>query len=1265
MKKILGLDIGVASIGWAFIELNEDNQNNSILGMGSRIIPLSADENNEFTRGNEQTTNANRRMKRGARRNLQRYKLRKDFLRKALSGAGLDPSPELFHLDALRLYGLRARALTEQISLEELGRLFYMLNQKRGYKSNRKANNEEEQSEAKPEKSRVEEESSEEKPSKPRKKGYLDLIADREEMLKIENITIGQFFFRELQHDLHFMVKNKIFLRSSYIHEFDLIWSKQQEFYPEVLTNELYNKIRNQIIYFQRPLKSQKALVSECRFEKHHKCIPKSSPLFQVFKIWQDINNIKIISYKAFKSIETDGRFGKDRQRDLTLEEKERLFNRVSGCEKLAKKDALDLLGYKAQYDHYGWNIKKDLDGNRTLFSINKVFKKYGIENQELQKFELETQSLSTTTADTETGEIRPGLVIDACFEQQPLYILWHLLYSVDEPAVLHKTLIDKYKLNESQAKALAALDFNKAGYGGLSARAIRKILPYQMEGKIYDKACLMAGYNHSDSITKEENEERLLDERLELLKKGHLRNPVVEKILNHSINLVNAILEDKTFGRPDEIRVELARELTQNAEQRERTFKRNNEADRRHKEIEKRLQEEIGMTRVSKNDIERYKLWEEFGQMSPYQPAVNGGTTQPINLTELFNGSYDVDHIIPRSRVFDDSFQNKVLCSRGINLKKGQMTAFDFMKNEGKETCHSYVELVTQFYKAGKITKAKFNRLMMPSKEIPDDFINRQLNETQYIAKEVKSILTAVCRNVHSTSGSVTDYQRHHWGYDQITQQLNWERFEAVGLVNMELAENGQRTPRIEGWSKREDQRHHAIDALVIASTRQSTIQRLNNLNQLVENKADQNTRDALIESDLLGVKEYVEGQCPFTENQVLKAVGNILVSYKSGKRVAIQNKNTYKHKSGDKQVQITLTPRGYLHKETIYGKIKEKENIKLSTRFTSLDRVVMEQARMYLTTRLEKVNKDPKKAFSAKGLLDMAAELKQKPVPGITLNEDNIEIACFKDSFVLKYALGSIKAKDVPFIVDPVIRRIIRERIDLKGEKDAFKDLENDPVWFNKEKGIQIKRVRLNTGLTDLVPLHKSANGKTFSASSVITDGNSVDYVSTRNNHHIALYRNAEGKMMENVVTFWDALNRKRFGIPIIIKNPVSVLDYVIEKGIEDEGLIENLPAQDWQFITSLQQNEMFIHGLTTEEIVTLHGDNEYNTLSKHLFRVQKIASKYYVLRLHLETKVDDDSLLGQKTGKFLRVKSLEKFNFVKVRLDNLGHIIQIGET
>ena len=225
MKKVLGLDIGVASIGWAYINEPENEQEQyAIINMGSRIIPLNSDENDEFTKGNAISKNANRRMKRGMRRGNHRYKMRKWKLNSKLATLNMMPDKSLFGINSIELYGLRSKAITEQISLQELGRIFYHLNQKRGYKSNRKANNEEETTEnTKPTKDGLE--------LKQKKKGYLDLINDREQILKERKITIGQYFYHELLHNFRFRIKENIFLRKSYEAEFNAIWDKQKEYW--------------------------------------------------------------------------------------------------------------------------------------------------------------------------------------------------------------------------------------------------------------------------------------------------------------------------------------------------------------------------------------------------------------------------------------------------------------------------------------------------------------------------------------------------------------------------------------------------------------------------------------------------------------------------------------------------------------------------------------------------------------------------------------------------------------------------------------------------------------------------------------------------------------------------------------------------------------------------------------------------------------------------------------------------------------------------
>ena len=1238
MKKILGLDIGTNSIGWALVqEPEQSDENYTIVGVGVRIIPLSSDENDEFTKGNAMSKNAGRTLKREARRNIQRYKLRRHQLTAIFNLLGMMPGKELFELDALTLYGLRAKGIKQQLSLEEIGRVFYHLNQKRGYKSNRKANNEEEQPDNKPA------EQIENTDTKPKRKGYLDLINDREQVLKDEGITIGQHFYSELlkreteQIAEAVRIKDNIYLRSTYIEEFDRIWETQQVYYPDILTEANKQKIRNETIYYQRPLRSQKALVSNCLFEQHHKATPKSSPLFQVSKIWQELNNVELTSFKAMKGNE-DG-FDKQGKRPLTLDEKQRLFHILTVKGKLGIKDCLKELGYKSGYDEYKLNIRneKELEGNRTYAAIKKVFDHFKLDYELLLQFDLAVTQKEKV--DKQTGEVYVRDQTDTTFEKQPLFQLWHLLYSVEETEILITKLQDRYGFSTEVSKVLAKIDFQKQGYGSLSAKALRNILPYLQQGINYADACKAAGYNHSASITGPENDIRKLCDKLELYPKNTLRQPVVEKIINQVINLVNEIIDEKNgfvFNEERhakdkfEIRVELARELRQNAEERNKTYSRNNKLDRRHKEIIEIIKQHLPYKRVTRNDVERYKLWEEFGKVSPYEPE------KPISLGLLFSGEYDIEHIIPKSRLFDDSFTNKTICPRKLNsgiLGKNQMTAYDFMKSKGEHAFNSYLEFIKiHLYKKDGISRGKFNKLMLPVDKIPEDFINRQLQETRFISREVRHLLATVCRNVHATSGSVTDYLRHHWGYDLVLQKLNWHKYEGIGKTIIEADKHGKPIYRIIDWSKRDDHRHHAVDALVIACTKQNYIRQLNNLNQVVEKRLQQTNQDAIKEID-------IKTQVPFTFKQVQDATSGILISFKPGKRVSSNSSN--KIKKGKSILQKTeIIPRGFLHKETVYGRIKQFEEVALSPRFDRFDDIVRPEIRAQIIEHIGKFDNNIKEAFNIKNLLLF------KEHTGFD------SITAYRHEHVVRYRLDTnFKAADVDYIVDHGIKTIVKAHLTQYGNnpKEAFKG--EHTIWLNKEKGIPVKSVRCFTGYTDLQPLHTNEYGEP------------IDFVSTRNNHHIAIYKDESGKLQENTVSFWDAVKRKQAKLPVIVKKPNVLWDEIINSEFDDQELLKGLPQPGWVYQTSLQQNEMFVFGLSPEELQSAISDNNYTLISNHLYRVQKMSKKSsgsvdLWFRHHLETKLDD-SITAKGLKKYINIQSLNGLNGIKIKVNNIGQI------
>ena len=251
-KKILGLDLGVGSIGWALIEAT-DNQPEQIIGMGCRIVPISKDDSDQFSKGQAISKNADRTARRTARKGYDRYQLRRALLTQLLRQNGM--LPERMDENVIDLWKLRSDAATDgvQLSLPQIGRVLYHINQKRGYKHAKSDNN-----------------------GDKKQTEYVAAVNQRYADLQAEGKTIGQHFYLELLNSrvegasgpyYTFRIKDKVFPRAAYIAEFDQIMRVQQTYYPNVLTDELIDTLRNRIIFYQRPLKSCKHLVSLCEFE--------------------------------------------------------------------------------------------------------------------------------------------------------------------------------------------------------------------------------------------------------------------------------------------------------------------------------------------------------------------------------------------------------------------------------------------------------------------------------------------------------------------------------------------------------------------------------------------------------------------------------------------------------------------------------------------------------------------------------------------------------------------------------------------------------------------------------------------------------------------------------------------------------------------------------------------------------------------------------------------------------------------------------------
>ncbi|PKP21232.1 MAG: type II CRISPR RNA-guided endonuclease Cas9 [Bacteroidetes bacterium HGW-Bacteroidetes-21] len=1240
MKKILGLDLGSASIGWAIVSENTTNNKTDyqIIGLGSRIIPYEGTEGKDFAKGTGESRNSLRTIARTSRKGYDRYQLRRKYLVEILIKNNMMPDENLKQLPKMQLWELRNKAVSSEISLKELGRLLLWLNQKRGYKSSRSDANLDKKETL-----------------------YVANVKSRHEKINELNLTIGQFFYEQLKKDDFFQVKENIFPREAYIEEYNAICKTQQKFHPE-LTEVLIEKIKTEIIYFQRPLKSQKGLVSICDFEgfwtkKDNKeyfvgprVAPKSTPLFQLVKIWENINNIKLNS-RTGEEIE------------ITKDQKIALFNHLDNNEKLTQSDLLKILNLKKENCYVNNQLSKGLKGNITKIKIKQCFDSNENATKHLRlDLNIKNGSGEGYLYDKKTGEIfnsKPAVFIDPLVETEPLFQLWHTIYSIKNQEECSSVIQRKFNIEKSTAVKLANIDFSKEGFGNKSTKVIRNILPYLMDGDGYSEAMSYAGYDHSNSLTKEQNFDRKLLDKLKPIPKNSLRQPIVEKILNQTVNVVNAIIDE--YGKPDEIRIELARELKQSKEERIDTEKSMNRRERENEQIIKSLSE-YGL-RATRNNIIKWRLYEEIDNYEKKLNAVCIYCGQPISLIEAIKGNdVDIEHIIPKSKLFDDSQSNKTLAHRHCNRNKNDMTAYDFMKSKSDQSLSEYVERVNTLYTNRIIGKTKRDKLLMSEKDIPDNFIDRQLRESQYIAKKAREILQTICHEVWSTSGTVTSELRHLWGWDDVTMNLQLEKYKELGLTEIKEweSENGKNKHTkevIKGWSKRDDHRHHAVDALTIACTKQAFIQRFNTLNSgktREDMQFEVENRSVHFKEKMSLLEKYIVSQQPISVNEVENAVSKILISFKAGKKVAV--KGTRKiGKRGNKKVVQTgiIIPRGSLSEESVYGKIKtieEKKPVKYL--FENPHLIYKAYIKELVKNRLTEFNGDTAKALNS---------LKKNP---IYLDNDKKEIilefaTCYKDEYVIKYPVNT-DFKKTDKVIDKRIKEILITRLNKFGgnPKEAFKDVQrNDTIlkWYEDEElKHPIKTVRCFTGLSAIVPVKKDENGK------------DIGYVKPGNNHHIAIYTDADGKNIEHVCTFWHAVERKKYGIPVIIQDSNVLWDKILEdpEGTYPESFLDKLPKANLSIKLSMQQNEMFILGLTQNEFESAIVQKDEKLLSKFLYIVWSTSSSDYWFRHHLETKNSEiKNIIGAKESKrYYRIKSVSAFfelNPVKIKINCLGHI------
>lgn len=782
MPITLGLDLGPNSIGWALVDSDR------IIDLGVRIFPEGVDN---FDTKKEKPRNEDRRDARMMRRQVRRRANRKHGLRKTLIALGLFPSdPQAQQaLYNLNPYELRTRGLSEKLSPHEFGRVLLHLNQRRGFRSNMKR----------------------ERANDAEVKGMLAEIAGLEK--ELNGRTLGQFIHEQHQADPLARTRGIHTQRSMLMDEFDRLWSEQTKYHPELTEQLAYGKlgklkdIHNPIkksdprrkgagdlesfgiygmIFFHRTLKPvPKEVVGTCELDTREsqreyfkkvfgedranwpdfdiKRCPKADRLAQRFRLLQEVNNLRLIDNSASPPVE----------RELNPQERALVIDKLK-----TKKEATfdDIRKWIAKLpdspseDQIKFNLEEG-KRNKLLGMVTDYLLAAGGKNGAVGK--------SWYDLSEEARDRAVRLLID----------------NVDDDETL-EALISECGLSAEQADAALSVDLTAgptAGYVRFSRFAIERLLPHLERGLRLmandetDSALHAAGYMRRDQLQR-----RIFDAlpdpgRIHDAPIGDIPNPVVKRAIVELRKVVNAIIRE--YGKPDAVHIELAREVSQSQKKRsEYTTKiREIEAER---DAAKQMLHDLTLPYGSRGtNILRIQLWKQQNHTCPY-------CGQKISQTQLFNdGQVDIDHILPYSRSLDDSQMNKVVCHRdcnGGNQGKGNKTPYEWLA----ATEPDRYEQMLQYTKHLPYPKRK--RFIQQNLEL-DDFINRQLNATGYIAKATVEYMKCLFDNEHKVlglKGQLTAELRRQWG-------LN----DAIRSDGLDM-------------KTRDDHRHHAVDAVVIAMT-------------------------------------------------------------------------------------------------------------------------------------------------------------------------------------------------------------------------------------------------------------------------------------------------------------------------------------------------------------------------------------------------------------------------------------------------------------
>ena len=932
----------------------------------------------------------------------------------------------------------------------------------------------------------------------PKEDDWTLLKKKTERDVELSGKTIGTYIYDTLISAPNSKIRGKLVQtveRKYYRVELGLILDKQTEFSPDLPNDELYKRcitalypknehyrnsisgrgfkylLMNDILFYQRPLKSKKSLIEDCQMEERCyvdsktgekkrvgvKCIAKSNPYFQEFRLWQFLSNLRILERerivdgKMRENIDVTSDFisGKDSLVDL--------FEWLNTKESIDQKTLMSYPGFNLSKDtkeKYRWNYVEDKSypANATRTAMLKA----------LEKANIPTKFLT----------------------REKEYELWHILYSVEDKIEIEKALdkfAEKNDLPSEFSKAFAKVKPYEKDYGSYSEKAIKKMLPLMRVGKYWTEdaidqqtkerimkilsgefdtdisnrvreksislqtiqdfqglpvwlVCYVVYNRHSEAKDIEKWESpKDIDAYLSRFKQHSLRNPIVESIVLETLRTVRDIWQAE--GNIDEIHIELGREMKNPADKRKRITEQVLENENSNLRIKAMLtefmnpefqvddvrpnspgQQEIlriyedavlsnenipedirqildkftkteTLKRPTTSEVLKYKAWLEQKYRSPY-------TGKIIPLGKLFTPAYQIEHIIPQSLYFDDSFSNKVICEAEVNKKKDARLAYSFIKehqgevvtlNGGEQveilSLAAYEKFVTDNYK-GRKNAAKRRNLL--AEEIPDGFVHRQLNDSSYISKVVKTLLSNIVRekgeeqdiskNIVTCNGQITTRLKKDWGINDLWRRMMLPRFERLdGMLPNEnfvkLNANGQRVPdvplnRQRGFNiKRIDHRHHAMDAIVIACATRNVVNYLNNESACSDAKIKRYDLQHIVcdkthTDDPKNYKWVIKKPSAGFVGEVKTALEGCVVSFKQNVRVINKSTNKYEKIIDGKKVLVSQEKganwaiRKSMHKDTLFGEVnlRKIKSVSLNEAIRNPERIVRKDIKSFL---------------------------------------------------------------------------------------------------------------------------------------------------------------------------------------------------------------------------------------------------------------------------------------------------------------------------